>query len=50
VPTLEEEHHGTWQLAELEKRPRRTKLIFLAEVTRETEFRNRIRNVKGTRV
>jgi len=28
VPTLEGEHHGTWQLAELERQPRKMKLRF----------------------
>jgi len=50
VPTPEGEHHRTWQLAELEKQPRRTKLRFPAEVTAKIEFPNRIRNIKGTRV
>jgi len=35
---------------ELEKQPRRTKLRFPAKVTAETEFPNRIGNVKGTKV
>jgi len=50
MPTLEGEHHGMWQLVELEKQPRRTKLRFPAKVTVETNFPNRLGNVKGTRV